>query len=489
MNAHRIYRTKYFTTLAMLVVAIVMGHQGSILAEPPDTDQRPLRTYPDDLSRAFRAAAEDISPSVVAIEALHGARRTEEWSRSKGLREQKPPESAISGNLAASHADSDEDRSGSGLVLDGSGIILTNFHIVEDADAVIVRLPDGEEYPAQNVWGDGVSDLAIIRIVPGTRLRAATLGDSDKLQIGEWVVAIGNPFGLDRSISAGIISAMDRKMQHNGATLIQTDAASNPGNSGGPLVNLEGQVVGILEGAGGARGESQGVNFAIPINVVKRVARELLRTGRMTWPALGIDSQQLTPSVAKAMGIGPDQTGVLLTDVAAGTSAERAGLKPGDVITHFAGHPLESPAQFQKLLDQTPAGVVSQVRLIRSGQPLAKGVELEPHSIPLRTKAVSVQEQLAPEGDPFGMTVSDIGQSPELGYPDHATGALVTSVRPQSPAYYGGIRAGMIVRRVGDVEVSGSQDYQAVTAVRAGDKTVLMLIGAPYGSRFMMLTR
>ena len=485
MHEHR-KKLANLLTFTTILAAILFAYQDGVLAEPA-RDHQGLRRYPDDLSRAFRAAAERISPSVVTIQALHGPRCTDEWSRLKG---KEPQGTCPSGTTAYSNTSSssdDDDRLGSGIILDRTGIILTNFHIVEGADAVIVRLANGEEFPAEDVRGDGVSDLAIVRIAGAKRLQAAALGDSGKLQIGDWVTAIGHPFGLDRSISAGIVSATDRKMEHNGSLLIQTDAASNPGNSGGPLINLAGEVVGIVEGASG--GASQGVNFAIPINAAKRVVEELTQKGRVIWPVFGADFDPLTPLLAEAIGCRHDETGILITDVAPGMPAERAGLEPGDVITHFSGQRVASTIDFQEAVDKSPVRVARTLRLIRNGRPMTKKIELEPSSMPLPQRPHSAQDELDAAGDQYGLSVSDAIQPSELGYSAHVVGALVTHVRPRSRAYYSGIRAGMIVRRVGDLPIASAGDYEAVSSRCARCDNTVMLIAAPYGSRFIVLKR
>jgi serine protease Do len=272
---------------------------------------------------------------------------------------------------------------GTGFVADKSGVILTNNHVVEGADAVQVKLSDEREFQGKVVGNDPPTDIAVVRI-DAKDLRPLPLGDSDAMEVGDWVVAIGNPFGLSHTVSAGIISAKGRTRQDvpldpaGYYDFIQTDASINPGNSGGPLLNLKGQVVGMNSAI---RGDAQGIGFAIPINMIKQLLPMLLRDGHVTRSALGvhiIDVHQLTTDDRQALKLGEKEqiSGAVIEDVAPHGPASRAGLEPGDVIVGFDGQPIERSAQLQWLASTAGVGRSATLRVRRAGKVFDVGVTL-----------------------------------------------------------------------------------------------------------------
>jgi serine protease Do len=265
---------------------------------------------------------------------------------------------------------------GTGFVVDKSGVILTNNHVVEGADAVQVKLSDEREFPGKVVGTDPPTDIAVVRI-DAKDVRPLPLGDSDATEVGDWVVAIGNPFGLSHTVSAGIVSAKGRTRQDvpldpaGYYDFIQTDASINPGNSGGPLLNLKGQVVGMNSAIRG--GGAQGIGFAIPINMIKQLLPMLLRDGHVTRSALGvriIDVHQLTSEDRQALRLADGQkiTGAVIESVAQGGTAARGGLQPGDVIVAFDGQPIERSAQLQWLATTAGVGRSATLRVLRAGK-------------------------------------------------------------------------------------------------------------------------
>lgn len=226
---------------------------------------------------------------------------------------------------------------GSGFIIDADGSILTNNHVVENAQKIVVKLADDQEYEAKVIGRDQKTDIAIIRINAKTSLPAAALGDSDRLEVGEWVVAIGNPFGLDSTVTSGIVSAKGRHIgQGPYDNFIQTDASINPGNSGGPLINLKGEVIGINTAIFSRSGTNIGIGFAIPINLVKELLPQLRGKGRVTRGYLGVLIQKVTPDIAESLGMDKGY-GALVANVSKDGPAERAGVKVGDVIVEFDG--------------------------------------------------------------------------------------------------------------------------------------------------------
>jgi serine protease Do len=265
---------------------------------------------------------------------------------------------------------------GTGFVIDKNGVILTNNHVVEGAQAIQVKLSDQRQFPAKVVGTDPATDMAVVHI-DAKDLRPLPLGDSDVIEVGDWVVAIGNPFGLSHTVSAGIVSAKGRTRQDvpldpsGFYDFLQTDASINPGNSGGPLLNLKGEVVGMNSAIRG--GGAQGIGFAIPINMIKQLLPMLLRDGHVTRSALGVtilDVHELTPEERAALKLpeGQDIQGAVVDAVPPGGPADKAGLEPGDIIVNFDGQPIDRSARLQWLASTTGVGRTATVRVMRQGK-------------------------------------------------------------------------------------------------------------------------
>ena len=258
--------------------------------------------------------------------------------------------------------------SGSGVIVDPSGIILTNNHVVAGGGQIMVRLHDGREFKAVDIKTDPRSDLAILGIEGAGPLPAARLGDSGKAQVGDWVLALGEPFGLEGTVTAGIVSAKGRGLGlTRSENFIQTDAAINPGNSGGPLVNLDGEVIGINTAISTNSGDYQGVGFAIPIDLAKWVGGELERYGKVNRAYLGVSIQPVTQSLAEQFKV-KVHTGVLIADVQANSPAAKAGLKSGDIVLQFAGHPVSSPRELQGYVEESKIGAAEPLVVLRDGK-------------------------------------------------------------------------------------------------------------------------
>ncbi len=255
---------------------------------------------------------------------------------------------------------------GSGVIFDKRGLVLTNYHVVKGADEIIVRLSDKKEYRGQILGTDPKTDLAVVRFTPDHTLTVAALGNSDALRVGEWAIAIGNPFGLDQTVTVGVISATGRS-EVGVATyenFIQTDASINPGNSGGPLVNLQGQVVGINTAIVAA---GQGIGFAIPVNMVKRVVAELVDKGKVVRGWIGVSLQPLTAELAEGLGVGGTAGAVVGSTIGDGPAA-KAGLQQGDVILSYDKTPVEDYRHVQRLVAETPVGTIVTLEVLRKKQ-------------------------------------------------------------------------------------------------------------------------
>ncbi|MGA2259384.1 MAG: trypsin-like peptidase domain-containing protein, partial [Thermoguttaceae bacterium] len=325
------------------------------------------------VSRAFRAVSKRIIPTVVKIKTTIRPRTLHADATSSGNNSlSNSPFENFFGDHSQGFAPSDlPSRSGlgSGVIIDTKGIILTNYHVVEEADQVLVELSDGKQFRATDVKTDEQSDLAVLRIKTDHILPVATLGDSDKLEIGDWVLAIGHPFDLDLTVSSGIISGKARILPSGRrADFLQTDAAINPGNSGGPLVNLDGDVVGINTAIASNSGSYQGVGFAIPVNLAKWVAKQLIEKGSVQRAYLGVRIEEIRAEQAEELRIAPGE-GVRVAEIFPDTPAAKAGLRKNDRIIKFAGHEVHNPRQLQEFVEQTELGTSQPAQIVRDGKP------------------------------------------------------------------------------------------------------------------------
>lgn len=371
---------------------------------------------------------------------------------------------------------------GSGFIIDEEGYILTNHHVVGEADKITVKLADGREFEAENVGTDPRSDVGVIKI-DAQNLPALKLGDSNELEVGEWVVAIGNPFGLSKTVTSGIISAKGRS--NVGITdyedFIQTDAAINPGNSGGPLVNLEGEVIGLNTAIFSRSGGYMGIGFAIPINMAKVIYKQLRETGKVTRSYLGIMVQQLTPELAESFELERTQ-GVLIADVLDDSPAQKAGLKQGDIIVEMNGKSVKKYGQFRNKISLLPPETTIDLKVIRNGSP--KTIEVTTAELP---------EQQQSERKPETNLLEDLGFTVQNLTDEYAQrfdyegeeGVLVTKVVSGSVAAMKGIRPGLLIQEVNQKKVTNVNEFnqQAQKALEKG--RILLLVREGDSSRYV----
>ncbi|MBI2554165.1 MAG: DegQ family serine endoprotease [Candidatus Rokubacteria bacterium] len=443
-----------------------------LLACPPDVgaqqSQDPKATLRA-MEDAFVAVVEHVMPAVVNVsttpkkEAASEEPQTEERFREffgpeffeRFFRGRPPREPARS--------------SGSGVIVDPRGYILTNNHVIENAADIQVRLSDQRKFPATLVGRDPKTDLAVLKIEAPGPLPVAELGDSDRLKIGQWAIAIGNPFGLDRTVTLGIVSATGRMRLgvSQFENFIQTDASINPGNSGGPLLNLDGKVVGINTAIVAT---GQGIGFSIPINMAKEVMAQLINQGRVVRGWLGIVIQDLSDELAGGFGVAP-RSGVLVADVMKDSPAEAAGLRAGDVIVEFGGRATPEVPELQRRVAATPPGQPIPLTILREKKPERLTVKLG--EMPGEETVVAA----APTREAWGLRVAML--TPELAQRYDLTareGVVVMEVAPGGPADRAGIRQGDAILEVNRRPVRTLEAFQqALAKVKAGEGVAVYL--------------
>lgn len=346
---------------------------------------------------------------------------------------------------------------GSGFVVDPKGYILTNYHVVNGADEIRVGLASGEEFPAKVVGGDSYTDLAVIEIDAGKPLEAARLGNSDGMRRGDWVLAIGSPFGLERTVTAGIISATARPGRSHWQRFLQTDAAINRGNSGGPLANLAGEVIGVNTAILSSSGDNSGIGFAVPSNTAIQVYNQLVKHGRVTRGALGISMQtEAKPQALKALGA-TDGKGVIVQQVRPKDGpADRAGLQPGDVIVGFKGRKIGEPADIYPLLSETTPGETVEVEYLRDGRKRTARLTVEDRAeVFAEEQAARSESGQGSDSLKLGLRVQGLPPQWKRHLGAGAGGVLIVEVEPGSVADDAGLRPGDVLVELNKAAVSG----------------------------------
>ncbi|MEZ6106103.1 MAG: Do family serine endopeptidase [Pirellulaceae bacterium] len=378
---------------------------------------------------------------------------------------------------------------GSGVIIDSSGIVLTNNHVVAGGGTVVVKTQDGREFIATEVLTDPSSDIAVVKFEGANDLVAAPLGDSDDVEVGDWVIALGQPFGLESTVTAGIVSAKNRGIGINDReSYIQTDAAINPGNSGGPLVNLRGEVVGINTAISSRSGGNEGIGFAVPANQVRWVSDQLLAHGKVNRSYLGVTIQPVDYELSTQLGVAPHH-GVVVTNVFAGTPADAAGLQAGDVILAFGETGVHSPQELQLAVEQAQLGKTQAVRVMRDGREIT--LNYEPAAAPEEFGLAASSSRSTPPArtGALGLEVRELTPevASEMGM-EGETGLIVSSVRPDSSAAKAGIDVGMIIVQVNRQEVTTAADFDRLVR-EDKDGSILLLVRSEQGSRFVVVSR
>lgn len=368
---------------------------------------------------------------------------------------------------------------GSGFVISNDGYIFTNNHVVEQADKILVKISDGKEYEAKVIGTDPNTDIALIKIKPDNSLPVVEIGDSEKVRVGEWVIAIGNPFGLDATVTAGIVSAKGRVI---GAgpydNFIQTDASINPGNSGGPLFNMDGKVIGINTAI---VAQGQGIGFAIPINMAKSIMVDLKTKGKVTRGWLGISVQDVSDDMAKNLNH-KSKSGALVSDVFKGDPADKAGIKVGDIITEINGKPIKDTHELLLIIAGLQVGHKMMIKAIRDGKEISFQVTVGER----RDDQVQAGVERSGKGH-FGLATQEITAeiAKQLGITKE--GVMVTEVQPGSPADEVGIQQQDVIVQVNRVKISSMKDYTREITKAADKKSVTLLIKRGRSSFFVAL--
>ena len=501
-----------FAAAAALLAALLTGAgyfagtSGVLTADtkaPAISPADPSVAHANALSTAFRASAERVLPAVVSIQNQVKPRMVKGDVPRSGRKLPKEFEEldpflkkffeGIPEREGFEQMPSIPQQSaGSGVIIDPSGVILTNNHVVAGDGKVTVKLHDGREFVATEVKTDPNTDVAVIKIKATGSLPFAQLGNSDAMQIGDWVLALGQPFGLQDTVTAGIISAKGRDigmMRHE--EFIQTDAAINPGNSGGPLVNLQGEVIGINTAISSRSGGFEGIGFAVPVNVAKWVSDQLVKDGKVQRAFLGVGIQPVDQDLADQLGVSTPG-GALVTDVQPDSPAAAAGLKSQDVIVSFNGTPITNHRQLSAVVGRTPVGKSVPVVVYRDGKETKLNVTVRqaPANFGVRADEPADEQQPA-EGKQFnklGLEVAPLSGdvARQLGMKDSG-GVVITGVEQGSIAERAGLEASMAIVQVGRQNVKSVEEFEAAIAKGALDKGILVLVKSAEGSRFVVL--
>lgn len=483
---HSIVKSFVFTMMSLIVVVT--------LTSPALAQSR--ANAAKELSSAFSAASKTAMPAVVSIkvekviQAGPTALETpfgyndpfglfgDEFLR-KFFGDRMPPQQQTPRKYR-------QEGQGSGFIISKDGYILTNNHVVGDADKITVELQDGQKFENAEIIGtDPDSEVALIKI-DGDNFPVLPMGNSDKIEIGDWVIAIGNPFGLNETVTVGVISAVGRSNVHIAAyeDFIQTDAAINPGNSGGPLINLDGQVIGINTAIFSQSGGYMGIGFAIPINMARNIEQQLKNHGKVSRGYLGIAGQDITPEMAQLLQL-KDSQGVIVASVEKGSAADKAGLKSHDVLLEMSGKKIESYDSFRNEVAMLAPASKIVLKVMRDGNTREIAVILAERPTAMAQSNPSQNQQQSQET--LGIDVQTLTKdlAERFGYA-LGEGVIVTRVTPGSPAAEAGIQPGDLIQSVNQQSVSSVDEFnKAVGATK--DNKVLLLVKRGQYSQFVVV--
>ena len=455
LRQHGIWIVAVLSALVALAFGILIGSSISTANEPAFQTRQDLIEF----SEAFAQIAEKVNPSVVNISCTE-------------------PETSFD-----EEEDHLEDRYGfgSGVIIDPQGFILTSNHVIEGAAKIEVKTSDSQQFVAKLVGQDQETDLALIKVESQTPLSAAPLGDSDILRPGQWVMAIGNPFVFDHTVTVGVISALNRRL---GTTIfdnfIQTDAAINFGNSGGPLLNLKGEVIGINTLISS---QGTGIGFSIPINTAKEILPQLKQKGSVSRGFLGLVPQDITPDLRKALELSMKE-GVLISSIQRGTPADKAGLRRYDVILEFGGKKVESEDQFRRLIAEAAPGTRVHMKVLREDRMLGMEVELGARNGVVKSELPPIDEEK--RLGKMGLEVGDLEAAQRKLIGEESGGVLVLKVQPGSSADTAGLMKGDIILEINKKQVTDAESFRKqLDGAKTGQ---ILLLYVFHSHRFTLLS-
>lgn len=450
MGGKNVLERRLISIVVIVVVSILWGMIPPMPAQAKDTNGMKML---QEMENVLVDLAQHVKPAVVNISPATNPSP----KQGDSPRGDRPPESS---------------GSGSGVIIDKKGYILTNNHVVGDASEVEVRLSDKSRFTGKVVGKDPDTDIAVVKVESDHDLPFVPIGDSSTVKVGQWVMAVGNPFGLDRTVTFGVISALGRENVNLSRyeDFIQTDASINPGNSGGPLFNLDGEVIGINTAI---INFAQGIGFAIPSNMVKNVMSQLIATGRVVRGWLGVGIQPVTADLASKFNVKEDE-GVLVNEVFEGDPASKAGIQPGDIIIKLEGRSVDTPQTLSRLIASYPPGKAATFEIIRDGKHKTMTVKLGERKEEAVTASIPRQQ---PETS-LGLNVQDL--TPELAERfklKDEKGVLVTKVEAGSSADSEGIKEGDLIKEVNRTKVQNSDDFRnAIGKVKKGESVLIRII-------------
>lgn len=481
-----IYKLNIFIILIFAICTFI-GAQTN-----PNDELQQILARLDDQSKAFAAASYKITPSVVNVSVIKKAKPglsipqdpTDDFFNDEFFRRFFPE------RPQQSPQDREQRGLGSGVIVSANGVIISNNHVVKDADEITVKLADKRVLVAKLIGTDEKTDIAVLKI-EANNLPAAQLGNSDQVAVGQWVLAVGNPFGLTQTITAGIISAKGR----NGVGIIdyedfiQTDAAINPGNSGGPLVNLRGEVIGINTAIASRTGGNLGIGFAVPINMAKNVAEQLLKTGKVRRGWLGVTIQEITPELIENLQLTTGQ-GAIVSDVMPGSPAEVAGIKQDDVILAYEGNTIDSPNRLRNLVAATPIGKKVRLEILRDNRHYTVEVTIGDLDRIGVENSESFPDEVPSQGllSDFGLEIKEITPALIREYQLRIrSGVVITHVKPGSTADRYNIVEGTIITRINQMVIRSLNDV--ATALQKDPRRLQLLLITRNGYQAFNLPR
>lgn len=509
-------RRNYHWALALagivsLVGAGVMAQKTPVAGIPPAETGRAAEgaDAAKSLSAAFRRVAREAVPAIVSVETVtrrvaNRADDAEEMLEGTPFGElfgQDPRLKEFFKQRRMPKRPFRQHSEGSGFIIHAQGIVVTNSHVVSGAETVKVKLKDGREFLGTDIKTDPRTDVAIVRIKSDEPLPTVKLGNSDSAEVGDWVVAIGSPFGLEATVTAGIVSAKGRGPNiTEREDFIQTDAAINPGNSGGPLLNLDGEVIGVNTAISTRSGGYDGVGFAVPINMVRWVADQLITDGTVRRAYMGVAIQPISARLAPHFNV-PVGKGAIVTDVFPGSPAEAAGLKQGDVVLKAGGMEVSGTRSLQSVIERLKSGSKHPLVVLRDGKEITLEVALKEmpkdftSMASRKAKPREVEEEASPaepkstKVDMLGIDVADATKSitTELGYDGTVSGVVITSVKEDGPAANAALKEGMIITKVGNSTIRNVAELQAALKNVVPEKGVKVFVRTPRGGQYTVL--